>query len=73
MAAKLTWDGDRFMLGGKGGWTLGAVRSEGGLFRAVLNRSDVATRERYEDRGDAAQDLEAEVRRLLRDAGVDVQ
>lgn len=73
MAATLKWDGDELMLGGKDGWTLGAVRSEGGLFRAVLNRSDVSTRERYEDKGDAAQDLETEVRRLLRAAGVDVE
>lgn len=73
MSARLAWDGDELMLGGKDGWALGAVRSEGGLFRAVLNRSDVATRKRYKDRGDAAQDLEAEVRRLLKDAGADVE
>lgn len=73
MAAKLEWDGDELMLGGKDGWTLGAVRQQGALFRAVLNRSDVATREEYEDRGDAAQDLDSEVRRLLKDAGVEVE
>lgn len=73
MAAKLEWDGDELMLGGKDGWTLGAVRREGPLFRAVVNRSDVRTRDRYEDRGDAAQDLDSEVRRLLKDAGVEAE
>jgi hypothetical protein len=73
VAANLEWDGDELMLGGKDGWTLGAVRREGVLFRAVLNRSDVDTREKHEDRGDAAQDLVAEVRRLLKEAGVEVE
>ena len=49
MAAKLTWEDGSLMLGGKHGWTLGAVRSEGRLYRAVLNRDDVETREKYEE------------------------
>jgi hypothetical protein len=73
MAAKLKWNDDELMLGGKSGWTLGAVRVEGGLFRAVLNRPDGIMHERYEERGDAVHDLEAEVRRLLKAADVKVE
>lgn len=72
MAARLEWDGDELMLGGKYGWTLGAIRRQGNLYRAVLNRSDVVTMESYEDSGDAAQDLESKVRHLLNESGVEV-
>lgn len=72
MAARLEWDGERLMLGGAAGWTLGAVRKEGKRWRAVLNRMAGAAPS-YESITDAMQDLESEVRRLMRDAGVEVE
>ena len=70
MAAKLEWNDGELLLGGKYGWVLGAVRRHGRKYSAVMNRNDVETREEYEEYEDAAQDLESEVRRLLREAGV---
>lgn len=70
MAARLEWHGDELKLGGRRGWTLGAVRKkERGMWFAVPNR-DAETRTGYERVTDAMQDLESEVRRLLKEAGV---
>lgn len=71
MAARLTWDGERLLLGGFEGWTLGAVRREGKRWRAVLNRMADRAQE-YEHIADAMQDLESEVRRLLKEVGCEV-
>jgi hypothetical protein len=71
MAAKLEWFGDSLRLGGEDGWTLGALREESGMWRGVLNR--MAERMTgHEEKEDARQDLESEVRRLLKEAGVDL-
>jgi len=71
MATKLEWHGERLTLGGIEGWTLGAVRKEGKRWRAVLNRMAGAAPS-YESITDAMQDLESEVRRLLKEVGVEV-
>lgn len=72
MAAKLAWFGDRLKLGGCDGWTLGVVRREFGRWRAVLNRLS-GQRAGYESMDEARQDLESEVRSLLKAAGVEVE
>lgn len=72
MAAKLEWCGEQLMLGGMQGWTMGAVHKEGKRWRgAILNRMAGPVRA-YESITDAMQHLESEVRRLLKEAGVDL-
>lgn len=71
MAAKLEWNGGWLMLGG---WRLGEVESGGSAWTPIVTRWPAKTDEHLtprEDEADARQDLESEVRRLLKEAGVD--
>lgn len=74
MAAKLEWFNGHLKLGGEYGWTLAELRhdADSGQWRYVLDRAaDVPPwSERIED---AEQDCMAEVRRLLKEAGVEVE
>lgn len=81
MAARLEWDDDHLMLGGAAGWALAYLddgnthEREPGMWRYVLSaamgRGAYGTWRR--SRGEATQDCETEVRRLLKEAGVDVE
>lgn len=79
MAARLEWK-DRHAFGGYlflGGWQLGAFWRESKKgkreFHYELQNSECTHGGPYESADDAAQDLEAEVRRLLRESGVVVE
>jgi hypothetical protein len=67
MAAKLRWDGRLLMLGEV---MVGEAHPLNGWRYRVAPRQWSKT---YEDEADCRQDLESEVRRLLKDAGVDVE
>ena len=72
MAAKLEWIGDRLLVGP---FVLGCTeRRRTGVY-AVLNtaRGEEDLGMPREDGADAVQDLETEVRRLLKEAGVEVE
>lgn len=79
MVARLEWR-NRNAFGGYlslGGWTLGAVWREasggGRAFRYELQDIDEHSGGPYEAADDAFQDCEAEVRRLLKEAGVELE
>lgn len=72
MAARLEWNRRWLMLGG---WRLGEVEPSGASWTPVVTRWPALADERLtprEDEADARQDLESEVRRLLKKAGVEV-
>jgi hypothetical protein len=76
MAARLEWHGERLM---HGAYWCAEVRARcGGQeydYVTYVREQDVergAVSEPYQDKADAMQDAESEVRRLLREAGVEV-
>lgn len=82
MAAKLAWDGDKLVLEHRDGFTQGErvvaevrTRCAGSEYDFVLLRGRDGINEvsePYQNGADARQDCEAEVRRLLKSAGVEV-
>lgn len=68
MAAKLEWKGDELRLGP---WTLARICQVLNLgWHYAIPDAENGLHGPYEEPGDARQDAESEVRRLLRDAGV---
>lgn len=72
MAARLEWFGDALRLGGEYGWTLGAIRREGGRYRFVANRLagcvvEHGTRDMAEAEGEALTIA------LMKECGIDAE
>lgn len=70
MAAKLEWRGDVLMMGP---WELARVGEVPGVGMCyAIPDAERGVHGPYEDAADAQQDCESEVRRLLRESGVEV-